>query len=90
MFPKRAAHLLCRKGMTILDQIKARIKAALARFAKRKAQQQAEGMEQEARGIVESIKDLAQRNPLGLALLGFLGVGLLLLTFRSKREADPV
>lgn len=76
--------------MNIFDKIKARIKAALARFAKRKAEQQAEGMTEEARGIVESTKDLAQRNPLGLALLVVLGVGLLFLTMRSKRQPDAI
>ncbi len=72
--------------MYILDEIKARIKAALARFAKRKTQEQAEGMAQEARGIVASTQDLARRNPLGLAFLVFLGAGFVFLALRSGQR----
>lgn len=76
--------------MNILDKLKASIKAALARFAKRKTQEQAEGMEAEARGILASTKDLARRNPAGFALLVALGTGLLFLMLRSKREPSRV
>lgn len=72
------------------QQFKQRLKSILAAFAQRKAQDQAQGMETEARGIVASTKDLARRNPAGLALLALLGAGLLLLKLRSQREARSV
>lgn len=70
--------------MNFIDQLKARLKQALARFAVRKTQEQAEGMAQEAQGIVESTKDLARRNPLGLAAL--VGLGALLLWMMASRR----
>ncbi|PQV63510.1 hypothetical protein B1R32_11171 [Abditibacterium utsteinense] len=76
--------------MNFLDQLKQRIKAALARFAKRKTQEQAQGMATEARGIVASTKELARRNPIGFGILVLLGTGLLLLMLRSKREPGKV
>lgn len=72
--------------MNILDTIKAKLKAALARFAQRKAGEQAEGMEQEARGIVAGVQDLAKRNPAGFAILVALGVGVLYLALRQRGE----
>jgi hypothetical protein len=69
----------------MLEQLKTRIKAALARFAKRKTQEQAEGMAKEALDIVESTKSAAQRNPAGFALLVLLGVGFVYLQLRKQR-----
>ncbi|RYF46420.1 MAG: hypothetical protein EOO38_14165 [Cytophagaceae bacterium] len=71
--------------MSILDQLKARLKAAIARFAARKTKEQAEGMADEARGIVASTQDMARQNPLGLAALVGLGA-LLLWLMVSRRE----
>ena len=70
--------------MNFVDQLKARLKAALARFAARKTKEQAEGMATEARGIVASTQDLARRNPLGLAAL--VGIGVLLLWLMVSRR----
>ena len=72
----------------MLEQLKQRIKAALARFAKRKTQEQAEGMAKEARGIVASRQDLARNNPSGFALLVLLGVGFLFLRRRSRQKVS--
>lgn len=71
--------------MSILDTIKAKLKAALARFAKRKAGEQAEGMETEARGILAGAGDLAKRNPAGFAIVALLGIGVLYLMLRGNR-----
>jgi hypothetical protein len=71
----------------MLEQLKQKIKAALARFAKRKASEQAEGMAIEARGIVASTQALARRNPVGFAMLVLLGAGLLYLWQRPRRRA---
>ena len=71
--------------MNLIDQLKARLKQALARFAARKTEEQAEGMANEARGIVASTKDLARTNPLGFAALVGLGALLLWLMVSRKR-----
>lgn len=71
--------------MNLIDQLKARLKQALARFATRKAEEQAEGMANEARDIVASTKDLARRNPAGFAALVGLGALLLWLVVSRKR-----
>ncbi|RYG59855.1 hypothetical protein EON80_25250 [bacterium] len=68
-----------------LEQLKERIKTALARFAKRKTREQAEGMATEAKDIVASTKSAAQRNPAGFALLVLLGVGFVYLQLRQHR-----
>ena len=73
--------------MSILDQIKAAIARALGRFAKNKAEHQAQGMTEEARGIVSGAREMARQNPLGFATLAALGVGLVWLSLR-RRHVD--
>jgi hypothetical protein len=72
----------------MLEQLKQRLKDALASFAKRKTQEQAEGMATEAQDIVESAKSAAQRNPVGFALLVLLGVGFVYLQLRKHRTVE--
>lgn len=72
----------------ILDSLKARLKAALARFAERKARQQAEGMKDEARGIVSNSLDFAQREPLRAATLALLALGLVWMILRRHAALD--
>ena len=74
--------------MSILDTIKQRIKAALAAFARRKAEDQAEGMTQEAQGIVAGAKDLARRNPVGFATLVLLFLGVIYLSIRTNSKTS--
>ena len=81
------AKIAGRLFVNLIDQLKARLKQALARFAARKTEEQAEGMANEARGIVASTKDLAQRNPGGFAILVGLGA-LLLWLMVSRRQVD--
>lgn len=73
--------------VNFIDQLKARLKQALTRFAARKTEEQAEGMAEEARGIVASTKDLARRNPVGFAALVGLG-GLLLWLMVSRKRVQ--
>lgn len=72
--------------MSFLDQIKAAISRALGRAAKKGAQNQAQGMESEARGILAGAKDLARTNPAGFGALLLLGAGLLWLALRERDE----
>jgi ElaB/YqjD/DUF883 family membrane-anchored ribosome-binding protein len=69
-----------------LDAIKAKIKSALARFAKQKAQNQAEGMASEATGIVDSARNFAREEPMRAGVLALLTVGLLWLMFRRDES----
>ncbi len=75
--------------MNFIEQLKARLKQALARFAARKTEEQAEGMANEARDIVANTKDLARRNPIGFATLVGLGALLLWLMVGRKRVQTP-
>ncbi|RYG63998.1 hypothetical protein EON80_20085 [bacterium] len=72
----------------MLEQLKERIKTALAKFAKRKTQEQAEGMATEAKDIVASTKSAAQRNPAGFALLVLIGLGFVYLQMRQHRQVQ--
>jgi hypothetical protein len=70
--------------MSIFDQIKTAVLRALGRFARNKAEHQAQGMTQEARGIVAGTQDFARSNPLGFGILAVLGVATLWLAVRRK------
>lgn len=75
--------------MSIFDKIQRAIGRALGRFAARKTSEQAQGMENEARGIVDSIKRLARANPAGLGVLVALSAVLIWLALR-QREGNAV
>lgn len=72
------------------DSLKARIKAGLARFAKRKAHDQAEGMKDEARGIVSNSLDFARREPLRAGAVALLAVVLGWLALRQKSDRNSI
>lgn len=65
-----------------IDSIQAKIKSALGAFAKRKAQNQAEGMAQEATGFVDTARTFAREEPVRAGVLALLFVGLVYLMVR--------
>jgi ElaB/YqjD/DUF883 family membrane-anchored ribosome-binding protein len=74
----------------LIDSLKTRIKAALARFAERKARQQAEGMQDEARSIVSNSLDFARREPLRAAGVALFAVGLGWLALRQRSNQKSI
>jgi hypothetical protein len=72
--------------MSIVNQIKAAIVRALGVFAQRQAKHQARGMAREARGYLEGARRMARTNPVGLAALVSLGVGVVWLGLRSRSD----
>jgi hypothetical protein len=70
--------------MSIVHQIKDAITRALGRLALRQAENQAQGMANEARGYLAGARRMARTNPAGLAALVSLGLGVVWLGLRSR------